>query len=222
MKVKVSGLRDALKRFDENGKSATNGHWHIARGGYDMCWELYYCRIPVVNAFKDGKDTEIFNLNLTDYEFKKVADVIRDEYPDCIINKAYTNTLFEHIKENGVETPVKFEIEIVKVLEEGMKRLMRVYIDGDEVTDMVARALNRSIDPKTECLIVRGCRMDMALDIQNRLHYAALDIQNRLHYAAERAGYPDMIDEQSYKLYDGNEPDYEDGFEYEDDGRDDI
>ncbi len=40
--INFSGLRTALKKFEENGEQAKCGKWCIAKGGYDLWWEIYY------------------------------------------------------------------------------------------------------------------------------------------------------------------------------------
>lgn len=41
-KVKLAGSHVALRKFDENGRSATGGRWLLGRGGYDFLWEVCY------------------------------------------------------------------------------------------------------------------------------------------------------------------------------------
>ena len=48
--INMRGLRQVLQKFEENGRSAFGTHWHIANGGYDLWWELYYDRRPVIGC----------------------------------------------------------------------------------------------------------------------------------------------------------------------------
>ena len=76
VKINVRGLREILKKFDEDGYHVQATHWSIGRGGYDLQWELYYDGIPVV----DCVDDEISNLCLSEKDFKRIAKIIREEY----------------------------------------------------------------------------------------------------------------------------------------------
>lgn len=40
--INFSGLRNALEQFEDNGNYAKCGKWSIAKGGYDLWWEIYY------------------------------------------------------------------------------------------------------------------------------------------------------------------------------------
>lgn len=75
---KMAGLRDVLRKFDSNGKFAKSGHWHIANGGYDLDWELYYDDVPVVQCIAG----ELENGHLPDFAWNKVRNIILSEYPD--------------------------------------------------------------------------------------------------------------------------------------------
>lgn len=74
--INLRGLRQILRRFDENGYHVRATHWSVARGGYDLQWELYYDRIPVV----DCVDNEIINIGLDKKDFSRVAKIILEEY----------------------------------------------------------------------------------------------------------------------------------------------
>ena len=40
--ISFSGLRSALEKFEDNGDYAKCGKWSIAKGGYDLWWEISY------------------------------------------------------------------------------------------------------------------------------------------------------------------------------------
>lgn len=66
-----------LRRFDEVGRYAQSGKWQIGRGGYDLNWELYYERLPVVDCVDHY--VEVVN----DYGMdnaKQVVKIIMREY----------------------------------------------------------------------------------------------------------------------------------------------
>lgn len=40
--ISFAGLRVALEKFEDRGDCANCGNWSIAKGGYDLWWEIYY------------------------------------------------------------------------------------------------------------------------------------------------------------------------------------
>ena len=40
--ISFTGLKTALRKFDECGTIAKCGDWSIANGGYDLYFEIYY------------------------------------------------------------------------------------------------------------------------------------------------------------------------------------
>jgi len=76
-----AGLKKALDRFNSNGKYARQGSWEIANGGYDLDFEVYYKRVPVIKCI-DGK----LELEMDEYDggdTKAVAEFISSVYTDC-------------------------------------------------------------------------------------------------------------------------------------------
>lgn len=87
----INELEQTLIEFED--RSATYpavacGKWMIAKGGYDLFWELYYSGFPIAQCIsnrvsimcedelrKDGIDTD------------KVLDCIKKCYPDIIIEE---------------------------------------------------------------------------------------------------------------------------------------
>jgi len=87
-------------------------------------------------------------------------------------------------------TNIKLEIGIDKVSSDGMTRYMTVKIAGQTVTRMVADAIHCKMSKARDtydCMIVKGCGMDMGFLVQNDLYRAAY-----------QAGYPDMFDKDYY------------------------
>lgn len=93
-KIKISGLRTVLRRFNENGKSAKSGRWYIGKGGYDLAWELYYTpdgetyRYPVIDCIQGAWDFKgvIKNLfGLSEADLKKITKIIMEEYDDVCL-----------------------------------------------------------------------------------------------------------------------------------------
>ena len=75
-KINIRGLKEILRKFDEDGYHVQATHWSIGRGGYDLQWELYYDGIPVVDCIAD----EISNICLPDKVFNRIAKIILQEY----------------------------------------------------------------------------------------------------------------------------------------------
>ena len=86
--------------------------------------------------------------------------------------------------------PIKLEIQLDKVSSDGMTRYMTIEIGGHNVTQMVANALNYKVSKARDTygsMIVKGCGMDMGLDVLERLKYAMEDTE-----------YPDMFNTSDY------------------------
>jgi len=45
------GLTGVLEKFNEDGKFASDDHWKINNGGYDLLWQLYYDERLICEAF---------------------------------------------------------------------------------------------------------------------------------------------------------------------------
>lgn len=63
------------------------------------------------------------------------------------MNPNYENIepLVNYIKANHIKTPLKLEIGLDKVSSDGMTRYFTIKINGDDVTGMVAKALDNKI-----------------------------------------------------------------------------
>lgn len=125
------------------------------------------------------------------------------------MNPNYENIepLVNYIRANHIKTPLKLEIGLDKVSSDGMTRYFTTKINGDDVTGMVAKALDNKISKAKDTpfkMIVHGCGMDMAFAIQYQLYreFASADLG-------------DLIDKNNYawlgKIKNGKYP-YEDDF----------
>lgn len=74
--LNIRGLKETLRKFDEDGLSAHGTHWSMGKGGYDLDWELYYDSVPVVDCICG----EISNIGLSEKLFKRIAKIILEEY----------------------------------------------------------------------------------------------------------------------------------------------
>lgn len=80
-----SNLTEILNEFDENGKYAEKGSWKIARGGYDLAFQLYYDGVAVVDGISSYgiNNLEIDRLTYGDddeYDVKTLAQFIATIY----------------------------------------------------------------------------------------------------------------------------------------------
>jgi len=125
------------------------------------------------------------------------------------MNPNYENIepLVNYIKANHIKTPLKLEIGLDKVSSDGMTRYFTIKINGDDVTGMVAKALDNKISKAKDTpfkMIVHGCGMDMGFAVQYQLYreFASADLG-------------DLIDKNNYawlgKIKNGKYP-YEDDF----------
>ena len=92
--ISLIGLRKTLRLFDENEKYARNGKWSIARGGYDLYWELYYDNIPIVDCTEGFIKISISNENTIKLA-ERIVKAIKEEYSYCY---KYS------VSVNGIET----------------------------------------------------------------------------------------------------------------------
>ena len=74
--IKLNGFRKLLHSFEEDGYCVSGKHWKIAKGGYDLYFEVYYDEIPVIDCVCN----ELINICLEESVFKKVAGIIMQEY----------------------------------------------------------------------------------------------------------------------------------------------
>jgi hypothetical protein len=84
-KIYLSGLQVALRRFEQDGKYAKCGHWSIAKGGYDLWWELYWDGYAVLQCVS-GKLIGGFRPipEFTEDVEQKVINRVKEVYPDLL------------------------------------------------------------------------------------------------------------------------------------------
>lgn len=76
LNINMRGLKELLIKFDEDGKYVSGTHWSIARGGYDLYWQLYYDGIPVIDCVCN----ELENNCLDEHDYKRCCKVIKSIY----------------------------------------------------------------------------------------------------------------------------------------------
>ena len=100
-----ANLKKVLDRFDSNGKFAKQGNWKIARGGYDLAFQLYYDNIAVLDGINDGfsretrleLDQDTYGAN-DEYNVKDLANYVCQVYNDCKVDE---NLKEDTVKQDG-------------------------------------------------------------------------------------------------------------------------
>lgn len=89
-----ANLKKILDRYNSNGKFAKQGSWKIARGGYDLAFQLYYNDLALIDGINDGfsnkttleLDQDTYGKN-DEYDVKDLANYICQVYTDCEVNE---------------------------------------------------------------------------------------------------------------------------------------
>lgn len=105
--------------------------------------------------------------------------------------------LINYIKDNKIKTPVKLEIKLEKFVPDRNRngrdsRYLRVFINGRDVSQMVANMTNHKISRARDTygtVIMHGCGMDIGWLLQSEVYEKACD-----------TGYKKMFDAGDYKL----------------------
>lgn len=87
-------LRELLRAYDEDGRSASSAHWMIGRGGYDLDFELYRDREAVIQCIA-GK---LENVSLSEDEFHRIGSIIKEEYPDVQLPNMTNDDLYKFVE----------------------------------------------------------------------------------------------------------------------------
>lgn len=85
----LSDFKLMLKAFDNNGRHAQRGNWEIGRGGYDMWYEIYYNKVPVIRCINGNVEVETEGYE--DYA-KLTAEQYGDTYIDTLTEGKVTTT----------------------------------------------------------------------------------------------------------------------------------
>lgn len=90
------------------------------------------------------------------------------------------NAIYRYVERNHIKTPIQLEIGLDKVVYSPYDgkdtRYLRVFINGKDVTTMVANATHHKISYARDtygCLIIHGSNMDMGFALQDRMYRAA-------------------------------------------------
>lgn len=114
-------------------------------------------------------------------------------------------SLFTYVTEKNITQPIQLEIGLDKIVYDKTRngndaRYFTVKINGENVTQMVAEAVNLKVSKARNSygsLIIHGSGMDMGFALQDRVYRAAC-----------QAGYPDMFDRDMYKYLGKRTPGY--------------
>lgn len=90
-----ANLKKILDRYESNGRFAKQGNWKIARGGYDLAFQLYYDKLALLDGINDGfsretrleLDQDTYGAN-DEYNVKDLANYVCQVYSDCKIEES--------------------------------------------------------------------------------------------------------------------------------------
>lgn len=98
MKIsRLGDLKQAYLTYSNNGRYGKRGLWSVARGGYDLWFEVYYDNIPIVDC-TDGELENIYE-DLSIEDFDAICQVILsiDHYK---VNRKYGYDIICHKETN--------------------------------------------------------------------------------------------------------------------------
>lgn len=116
-------LRVALERFDRNYHYAKQGPWAIAKGGYDLEFEVYYEGLPIIQAIRSTWDDKT-RLEIgveeygNDYQTIDVAKFICQIYTDCFIENEEKNDEEDLTEAKEKDTTTFYSLELGVLLPE--------------------------------------------------------------------------------------------------------
>lgn len=75
--VSIRGFRSALRKFvSADASSVSTKHWKVAKGGYDLWFEIYFDNVPVARCVSG----ELENSCLREEDFYRLAQIVLEEY----------------------------------------------------------------------------------------------------------------------------------------------
>ena len=78
--IKLSGLRKCLELFANGTRNVyQRGKWHIAKGGYDQEWELYYNNVPFMDKIS-GENAKFENGYMPEKIAMKIVGVVESVF----------------------------------------------------------------------------------------------------------------------------------------------
>ena len=84
--ISFSGLRNALEKFEDNGEYAKCGKWSIAKGGYDLWWEIYYEGYTVLQCIAGKLEGGFRPMDFTEETEKELIKRVKSIYTDLSDN----------------------------------------------------------------------------------------------------------------------------------------
>ena len=102
-----ANLKKILDRYNSNGKFAKQGSWKIARGGYDLAFQLYYNDLALIDGINDGfsnnttleLDQDTYGAN-DEYSVKDLANYICQVYTDCKLDESLKEDFEDYYKDS--------------------------------------------------------------------------------------------------------------------------
>lgn len=79
--INFKGFRSTLMKFESDGYNVQGTHWRIARGGYDLWWEIYYDSLPVIGCV--AGEVENYG-HLSNIQYAKACEIIKECYGNSV------------------------------------------------------------------------------------------------------------------------------------------
>ena len=81
-KISFAGLKYILRKHEETGNSYCRNGWSIAKGGYDLWWEIYYKGYVVLQCIA-GELCSDFSIPCKEFDEaakKRLINKVKTEY----------------------------------------------------------------------------------------------------------------------------------------------
>ena len=143
-----SNLKKALDRFNSNGRYAKQGSWKIARGGYDLAFQIYYNDLAIIDGVNDGYGPTDIHLDQEDYfgyDAEELAKYVCSIYGDCEIVQESLKEEYGAYKGEDFCSPIADDLEYGQgygyvIEEESQEEISwELYINGFNEEDFQCR-----------------------------------------------------------------------------------
>ena len=83
MKISFAGLKSVLRKFETSGEYVCEGNWSIAKGGYDLYWEIYYQGVTVLQCVCNELEGGFRSIpEFDDKAEEKLINIVKDIYKE--------------------------------------------------------------------------------------------------------------------------------------------
>lgn len=154
-----ANLKKILDRYEHNGKFAKQGNWKIARGGYDLAFQLLYDDLALIDGIRSvWDDNTILELDVktyganNEYSTNDLANYICQVYTDCKLEDNlkeglddYANRWEKKARDQASETTTITKYYVDGYYDNKYRGLANseVFDDGDEAREYVWELLQK-------------------------------------------------------------------------------